>query len=121
MNIPEFNQARRQLNTRLAELITQELGKFKAETGVSGSDVGVEIHRDTQITGPVDYLVGSVRVEVDLSTANQPTRPHETPFQIGQRLRQEGKGISDLWGAVNSDAEMTEAQRGYESQLPQDR
>jgi hypothetical protein len=39
----------------------------------------------------------------------------ETPFQIGQRLRQEGKGISDLWGAVGSDADMPEAQRGFDS------
>jgi hypothetical protein len=39
----------------------------------------------------------------------------ETPFQIGQRLRQEGKGISDLWGAVSSDADMPEAQRGFDS------
>jgi hypothetical protein len=38
----------------------------------------------------------------------------ETPFQIGQRLRQEGKGISDLWGAVGSDADMPEAQRGFD-------
>jgi hypothetical protein len=38
----------------------------------------------------------------------------ETPFQIGQRLRQEGKGISDLWGAVSSDADMPEAQRGFD-------
>jgi hypothetical protein len=39
----------------------------------------------------------------------------ETPFQIGQRLRQEGKGIFDLWGAVGSDADMPEAQRGFDS------
>jgi hypothetical protein len=39
----------------------------------------------------------------------------ESPFEIGQRLRQEGKGISDLWGAVGSDADMPEAQRGFDS------
>jgi hypothetical protein len=42
----------------------------------------------------------------------------ETPFQIGQRLRQEGKGISDLWGAVSSDADMPEAQRGFDTAAP---
>jgi hypothetical protein len=45
----------------------------------------------------------------------QPAPVQETPFQIGQRLRQEGKGISDLWGAVSSDADMPEAQRGFDS------
>jgi hypothetical protein len=43
-----------------------------------------------------------------------PAPVQETPFQIGQRLRQEGKGISDLWGAVSSDADMPEAQRGFD-------
>ena len=42
----------------------------------------------------------------------------ETPFQIGQRLRQEGKGISDLWGAVSSDADMSEASRGFDYAAP---
>ena len=41
----------------------------------------------------------------------------EQPYEIGTRLAREGKGISDLWGAVKSDADMAEAQRGYEAAL----
>jgi hypothetical protein len=43
----------------------------------------------------------------------------EQPHEIGARLACEGKGISDLWGAVKSDADMAEAQRGYEAALAQ--
>lgn len=47
-----------------------------------------------------------------------PKKPQsETTEQIGARLAQEGKGLSDIYGAVASDADMSEAQRGYESAL----
>ena len=38
----------------------------------------------------------------------------EDPYTIGKRLFKEGKGISDLWGAVENDDELREAQRGYD-------
>ena len=38
----------------------------------------------------------------------------ETPYKVGQRLFKEGKGISDLWGAVETDEDLKEAHRGYE-------
>jgi hypothetical protein len=49
-----------------------------------------------------------------IDKALESTQAQESPFQIGQRLRQEGRGISDLWGAVGSDADMPEAQRGFD-------
>jgi hypothetical protein len=53
-------------------------------------------------------------VQIALKEALAAPTVQETPFQIGQRLRQEGKGISDLWGAVSSDADMSEASRGFD-------
>ncbi len=38
----------------------------------------------------------------------------ETPYKVGQRLFKEGKGISDLWGAVENDEDLKEAHRGYD-------
>tara|TARA_R110000868_G_scaffold121379_4_gene321994 strand:+ start:1599 stop:2201 length:603 start_codon:yes stop_codon:yes gene_type:complete len=43
----------------------------------------------------------------------------EKPFEIGKRVAQEGRGISDLWGAVANDSDLPEAQRGYEDALAQ--
>lgn len=39
------------------------------------------------------------------------------PFKIGQKIYKDGLGISDIWGAVKSDADMDEAFRGYEYEL----
>jgi hypothetical protein len=55
-----------------------------------------------------------VKVLAVIDEALESTQAQESPFQIGQRLRQEGRGISDLWGAVGSDADMPEAQRGFD-------
>jgi len=52
--------------------------------------------------------------KIPLYTTPPAAPVQETPFHIGQRLRQEGKGISDLWGAVGSDVDMLEAQRGFD-------
>jgi hypothetical protein len=50
----------------------------------------------------------------------QPVQPEqEKPFEIGKRVAQEGRGISDLWGAVANDSDLPEAQRGYEDALAQ--
>lgn len=35
------------------------------------------------------------------------------PYKIGKRLYKDGYGISDLWSAVKSDADLEEAMRGY--------
>jgi hypothetical protein len=56
-----------------------------------------------------------VKVLAVIDRALNPPQTQESPFDIGQRLRQEGKGISDLWGAVGNDANMPEAQRGFDS------
>jgi hypothetical protein len=37
----------------------------------------------------------------------------EDPYKVGKRLFKEGKGISDLWGAVENDDDLKEAHRGY--------
>ncbi len=37
----------------------------------------------------------------------------EDPYKVGQRLFKEGKGISDLWSAVENDDDLKEAHRGY--------
>lgn len=55
-----------------------------------------------------------VNVLAVIDKALESTQAQESPFHIGQRLRQEGGGISDLWGAVGSDADMPEAQRGFD-------
>ena len=55
-----------------------------------------------------------VKVLGVIDGALKAAQAQESPFEIGQRLRQEGKGISDLWGAVGSDADMPEAQRGFD-------
>lgn len=44
----------------------------------------------------------------------------ETPYQIGKRLYKDGHGISSLWGAVSCDADMDEAQRGYDDAQAKD-
>jgi hypothetical protein len=36
-----------------------------------------------------------------------------SPYKIGKRLYKDGYGISDIWSAVQSDADMEEAFRGY--------
>jgi hypothetical protein len=54
-----------------------------------------------------------VKVLAVIDEALNATQAPECPFEIGQRLRQEGRGISDLWGAVGSNADMPEAQRGW--------
>jgi hypothetical protein len=41
----------------------------------------------------------------------------ERPYEIGARLARQGHGISAIWGAVQSDSDMAEAQRGYENAL----
>lgn len=41
----------------------------------------------------------------------------ERPYEVGARLAREGHGISAIWGAVQSDSDMEEAQRGYENVL----
>ena len=42
---------------------------------------------------------------------------NETPYNIGRRIYKEGKGISDLWGAVENDEDLVEAHKGYEYEL----
>ncbi len=39
----------------------------------------------------------------------------ETPYEIGKRLYQEGKGISDIPTAVYSDRDIADALHGYET------
>ncbi len=39
----------------------------------------------------------------------------ETPYEIGQRLYREGKGISDIPTAVYSDRNIADALHGYET------
>jgi hypothetical protein len=51
--------------------------------------------------------------------AAQPAPVQETPFQVGQRMRLEGKLFSDLWGAVANDADLAEAERGFFDHTPQ--
>jgi hypothetical protein len=46
---------------------------------------------------------------------------HESPYEIGKRLYKTGFGISDLWGAVENDEELAEAQRGYDDAEAKDR
>jgi hypothetical protein len=55
-----------------------------------------------------------VNVLAVIDGALKAAQAQESPFEIGQRLRQEGRGISDLWGAVDNDADMKEAQRGFD-------
>jgi hypothetical protein len=55
-----------------------------------------------------------VKVLAVIDGALKAAQAQESPFEIGQRLRREGRGISDLWGAVGSDADMPEAHRGYD-------
>jgi hypothetical protein len=55
-----------------------------------------------------------VNVLVVIDGALKAAQAQESPFEIGQRLRREGRGISDLWGAVGSDADVPEAHRGYD-------
>jgi hypothetical protein len=38
----------------------------------------------------------------------------EDPYNIGKRHFKEGLGIAGLWGAVENDDELKEAQRGYD-------
>jgi NTP pyrophosphatase (non-canonical NTP hydrolase) len=40
-----------------------------------------------------------------------------SPFNIGYQLFVDGKGISDLWGAVKHDSDLEEAHRGYMTAL----
>lgn len=42
-----------------------------------------------------------------------------TPFNIGYQLYVDGKGISDLWGAVKHDSDLEEAHRGYITAMEQ--
>lgn len=37
----------------------------------------------------------------------------ETPYEIGQRLAREGRGLSDVWGAVDHDDQVEEALKGF--------
>jgi len=39
---------------------------------------------------------------------------HETPYEVGQRLHRQGRGISDIPTAVYSDGDIAEAYRGFE-------
>ena len=41
----------------------------------------------------------------------------QKPYDVGRRIYKEGKGISDLWGAVENDEDLKEAHRGYEYEL----
>lgn len=41
----------------------------------------------------------------------------ELPYDTGKRLFKEGKGVSDIWGSVESDADLDEAFRGYDDAL----
>lgn len=50
----------------------------------------------------------------DAIAAAEATKKVETPYQTGQRLYRNGVGISDIWGAVKSDVDMDECQRGYD-------
>ena len=45
----------------------------------------------------------------------------EKPYNVGKRLYKEGHGISSLWGAVENDEDLVEAQRGYDDALAKDR
>jgi len=38
----------------------------------------------------------------------------ETPYEVGQRLHRQGRGISDIPTAVYSDGDIAEAYRGFE-------
>jgi len=63
-----------------------------------------------EVFSPYDNKLGEAIIALREALAEQ-------PYEIGTRLAREGKGISDLWGAVKSDADMAEAQRGYEAAL----
>ena len=78
------------------------------------ADRRIEVNEDVEVTEAAQKVLDAMRCLL----AALPAPVQETPFQIGQRLRQEGKGISDLWGAVSSDADMPEAQRGFDTAAP---
>jgi hypothetical protein len=43
------------------------------------------------------------------------------PYRIGYKLYRDGKGISDLWGAVKADSDLEEAMRGYTDARKEDK
>lgn len=68
MNLHQFTEAHNQLNSRLTQLIAQELHDFRRGTGVSVSSVAVQLF-DVQAVGlPKEYLMGEVLTDVDLTT-----------------------------------------------------
>ncbi len=57
---------------------------------------------------------GPTEVYKDSIVLLQNLLAHETPYEVGQRLHRQGRGISDIPTAVYSDGAIAEAYRGFE-------
>lgn len=43
-------------------------------------------------------------------------KPYYDPYDVGRKLYRDGRGISDIWSAVQKDEDLDEAFRGYKSE-----
>ena len=99
------------MNERIRELVKQSGGEFwqRLENDVVKQDAYITFDPPESLEKFVMLVIQDYKNDV-----------RETPYNIGKRHYREGLGISGLWGAVENDNELAEAQRGYDDAQAKD-